>query len=538
VLNKGERVEAATSPLWVAIVALGHVVTRARIEYVAVVVGLVCSVAAMAAASAAAAVMARPDRNSAGPRPLVWAPLGALVYLALPPAWDFATSGLDTSLAVAWLGAAALLLALAAGGRAKLLPTALVIGLGPLVRPDMAVLTAVFLVALVVVDRRRWGITAAAAAAPALVYQVFRMGYYGLVVPNTAIAKEASTVNLNQGLRYLGDTFGTYALLVPLAAAAVVAAAVIAATRRRGASLTPVIAPVAGGLIHGAYITLVGGDFMSSRLLLPSIFAVLIPVMVVGVPRPTRALVQAAVPLAVVAVWAIVCVTSLRVPYLPHVGPDGIADERSFWLDQARHDNPVTVEAFGGLFLARWGKATGLRAARHERDLCFVVQFGEECQTPPGVLDARWHTGAAVAAGNIGVISASAPLNAHIIDLGGLADPLIARQRLRARHRPGHEKGVRIEWVVAKFTSPESPLPAGLDPDLAARTRAALRCHRFTDLEQATTARLTPSRFLKNLVGAAGRSFWRFDDEHPKPCAPTNPSNPSNPSTPATPARS
>jgi arabinofuranosyltransferase len=56
--------------------------------------------------------------------------------------------------------------------------------------------------------------------------------------------------------------------------------------------------PVACGVAHTAYVVRVGGDFMHARFLLPSLFAVLLPVAVVaGARGRTRA------GLAVIVVW-------------------------------------------------------------------------------------------------------------------------------------------------------------------------------------------------------------------------------------------
>lgn len=67
-------------------------------------------------------------------------------------------------------------------------------GLGPLVRPDLAVASMAMLTAAAALVRPGWrrllGLGAVAAALPAA-YQVFRMGYYGMLVPSTALAKEA-----------------------------------------------------------------------------------------------------------------------------------------------------------------------------------------------------------------------------------------------------------------------------------------------------------------------------------------------------------
>ena len=43
------------------------------------------------------------------------------------------------------------------------------------------------------------------------------MGYFAMLVPNTALAKEAGLSRWGQGAAYAWDTLGTYWLLVPLA---------------------------------------------------------------------------------------------------------------------------------------------------------------------------------------------------------------------------------------------------------------------------------------------------------------------------------
>ena len=69
-------------------------------------------------------------------------PAGVLIVLALPPFWEFATSGLETGLTVGWTGVCWWLLvraALARPGPRWAVGAAVVLGVGPLVRPDLAV---------------------------------------------------------------------------------------------------------------------------------------------------------------------------------------------------------------------------------------------------------------------------------------------------------------------------------------------------------------------------------------------------------------
>ena len=74
-----------------------------------------------------------------------WVPFGALAYVALPVAWDWASGGLENGLSIAWLGALALLVARlgvrdAALGGWPALGAGVVIGLGALLDLQAAAL--------------------------------------------------------------------------------------------------------------------------------------------------------------------------------------------------------------------------------------------------------------------------------------------------------------------------------------------------------------------------------------------------------------
>ena len=93
VFNMGERVEANTSTLWQYLIFLVRWVSHANLEGIAVYLGLFLAVAAMVVGTGASASM----RSGAV------LPAGALVYLALPPARDFFTSGLEWGLCIFYL---------------------------------------------------------------------------------------------------------------------------------------------------------------------------------------------------------------------------------------------------------------------------------------------------------------------------------------------------------------------------------------------------------------------------------------------------
>jgi arabinofuranosyltransferase len=113
VFNAGERVEVATSTLWLGLLTVVDVVTPLRLEWPAVVLQLALGTFGLVAGMAGALRLARlRSPGAAGgtavgtPRELgrTIVPLGAAAYIAVAFGWDFATGGLENSLGLAWLG--------------------------------------------------------------------------------------------------------------------------------------------------------------------------------------------------------------------------------------------------------------------------------------------------------------------------------------------------------------------------------------------------------------------------------------------------
>ena len=104
----------------------------------------------------------------------------------------------------------------------------------------------------------------------------------------------------------------------------------------------------------------------------------------------------------------------------------------------------------------------------------------------------------------------------HLVDRNGLADPLAARLRLRDPRppRPGHEKILPEDWVLARFAVPTSQRGRRMlaDPGVDAASRA-LACAPLRELVAATTAPLDAGRFLANIGYAVRQRSLRFAPE-------------------------
>ena len=510
VFNAGERIEIYTSTLWLGLLAVGEaLVPGDHVEWVSVVLGLTFAVGGVAAA-VTAATLSMPRAPG-----VVAVPLGALVFVALPPAWEYATSGLESGLSFAWLGLTYLGLVAARHGSTYVLTRpsvlAVAIGLGVLIRPDYAFFCAAFLLVLVAIQGRRRGWWMArfvllAGALPFL-YQLFRMGYFAALTPNTAIAKEAGATHWGRGLRYLWDTAGTYwvpVVLVPLLAVAVARAR--AATERRDTLL--VVAPIVAAVLHLLFIAKVGGDFMHGRFVLPGLFALLLPVMAIPLGRTAAAVAL----VALVVVWAGVAAIALRPAYdgTREFSDTGIADERGYYASSALNEHPVTLDDYRAFWWAQKGHALRRREARGERVVTFDVP-----NPPPyvpqdmPVLEGL-PTTLVAGAGTVGLVSYAAGPEVRIVDRFGLGDPIAARVEGSppsefpqvgggtGKNRPGHEKLLMFEWVLGRFGERGARRPPEVDPARVRAAQDATSCGELREVLVAVAAPLTASRFLDN----------------------------------------
>ena len=598
VFNAGERVESNTSTLWTYLIYGTHEVVGYRLELVSLGLALTLSMLAVACAMLGARVMYRGTRRAPAGGPMLLLPFGVLVYVMLPPARDFASSGLETGLVICWIGVMWLglqlwarsphregRLGLPAPGTAAI---AFIAGLGPLVRPEMALAAAVFL-AMMAASRQSWrhlGWLVVIAGTVPVVYQLWRMSYYALPYPLTAVAKDAGGAKWDKGAEYLWDLLAPYVLLLPLVAvlvAGLVALWARTAPRRtagassgppllrlgirslhRGSESGPAVADSGSGegdddeggrllrlrgrvrstpvvtvaflvvaLVMLLYVTRVGGDFMHGRVLLPSLFLILLPVSVVPLPvGPARGSADASVRRVAVpvtaAAWLVVIGWAVTVQVVEDpfreepesITSAGIVDERQFYIQRTGHRHPLLADDY--LDFPRM-RALVRDVSRNETGAVFLPV--------PGFQD-RWDVVAydhpmpglapfelpedpvkTVVFLNLGMTSMNLPLDVGVYDTVGLASPLAAHTDRMEDGRIGHDKFLPYDWVLAQRQVIENPVnfPRWIDVNWVNQAEVALQCPATQALIESYSAPLTPERRWSNLVNAFSFAEYRIN---------------------------
>ena len=508
VFNVGERVEVYTDPLWIVTLTIFYGIVRfVPIEWWSVICGLAFS--GLGVLFGGLAVLRLGRRHGTQ----VVLPMGMLSVAVVAGVWDFTTSGLETGLVLAWMGSAWWMLVRARDGHGRIGWAALVAGLGFTIHPDLVLVSlplGAALVCLVVSRSRRdqvpfrWRkliVPVVAFAALPMASELFRMVYFGMLVPNTALAKDGFGSDWAQGWTYLRDFARPYWLWVPLSVLVVVTAMRCAGWWKRGQRLDCVVvaAPFVGGVLETLYVVKIGGDFMHARMLLPAFFAMALPLWIDPKRSEERWL-----PLAITLGWAGVCLVGLRYTQ-PLIGPSGIANERSYYIFASTNPHPITLGDYGDASWAQYGEILRVAASKtprqelilNEPPLLFLPASKRLFFIPASsALPLRL----VAPTKNLGLIGEAAGPNVYLFDQLSLANPVSSHFVETTRGRPGHENVAAPAWMVGRFAFPGDAVPAGVKSSDVAAVRGALACQPLSGYVQAITSSLSLSQMFSDLV--------------------------------------
>lgn len=398
--NTVERVQTYTHPLWMLVVSACYVVTQ-EVFFTVIAVSIALSVATVLLIAFGAA------RSPAA------GCLGVAVLTLSKAFVDYSTSGLENPLSHLVFAAFLVLFFRRDMSLTTLYLLASLAALGAVNRIDTALLyLPVLAFALFTVGRARGLAVIAAGFMPLVLWESFSLFYYGFLFPNTAYAKlfaagVTGSELARHGWYYLQNSASIDPLTL-LTIGAGVAAGLSSRDRRQAA--------VCGGIVaYLAYIVYIGGDFVTGRFLTAPLLGA---VVLLSRWQPlSRAVVVVAS-----GVVLVVGLTSSEPPPLSTsaagsegkilMDAHGIADERAYYYP------------YSGLLRA----LQGVTVASHPWAL--------------EGLDARRRQVPLALRGDIGYFGFYAGPQVHIVDVWGLADPLIARLPARTD----------VPWRVGHFT--------------------------------------------------------------------------------------
>lgn len=494
--NRNIRVESFSHPLWFLILSVLRIGGESLLGPLSALTGIAFATLGLWFATSAALCRKQGVDNQF--------PFGSLMICALPPFWDFASSGLETGLTFFWIGLSSLVLSLGLRKKERLtVSTFAILGLGPLVRIDLACIALpLFLISLLLSKTKLHWLRALTLRTfvfilPSLAWEIFRMGYYGLLIPNTYLSKEGLGSRWDQGLLYLQDTYGLYWLCPVIALGLLLAArnhigAEKADPSTRFTHAIP-IALLVGGTIHTFFVTKAGGDFMHARLLLPGIFSITAAFASVRLPT---SIVLSRMCVAITLTWAFTIALSVRPTYSGYIDKNGLADERMFYVNSSRISHPISADDYRFHNFYRIGEELRYKA-RTERVSAFY-----------------W--------AHIGIAISVLPNDIIVIDPLTLNDYIGSHTILTKRGRPGHEKIARAAWFLARY-----PAGTGLvinqqlqeafkikeTPEAIQAARAALATPQLLELTSATTDPMTPELFIRNIFRAWRLTTLRFPND-------------------------
>ena len=485
VFNAGERVEAATSTLWIVVLVVGRALfgAFASMEWITLLASL--------GGRGRRVRRRRARRRGSLHRGRATAssfPVGLILVAAVAVVWDFSTSGLEMGLVWLWIAASWYVLdhrraRPARSTGADALGFGVMLGLAPLVRPDLTLMMLCLLVAWFVLVRPRRIVLRprrdlrAARRVPDLPHGLLRdRSCPPPRSPRTRAGSTSARAGRTRRTSSGRTGCGSRAILIvaTIVYRAPRAAATAASRSRPSAMLAAGL--VARALHHRDRRRLHARPAAAPGVLRARRCPASIAVRVARSP-PHRGVVGIT---ALAVVWALVSIVRVPAAAEPAVVP------RSARSATSAHG--VGRQAASDRHAVR-----PQRQRRPPRAYASGVRGYfklTDKQPRPGLDPERVRAHARLDR------RARVRRRAHgsgSIDIGGLAEPLAARTAPVPGRPAGHRKQIDDAWYDARFGATERRSPK----DVAARH--ALTCGPIPGLLEAVDAKLTPGRFFSNI---------------------------------------
>ena len=424
VFNVGERVEGFTSPLWVFVLSFFRISSSWELRQIAIAFGLVASTTTIA-------ILLFLDY-----RGRVAFPVGILLLITNSAFRDFATSGFETSLTLLLLTIVALLIKhttfLDRPAKVGFVTSLLVLS-----RPE-ALLILAFLFVVYAADllRTRNLIRFVKFISfPALLvggYQIFRMGYYASLLPNTFYAKKGGELYLNQGLNYLLDFVYSY----PFTALVLFLGVLVVFLNKENELFKGRLSLIFLSILLFSYVLYSGGDFMHGRSLLMAFTLLTISVGDIWETKlnkyfPKIGFLGWGTTLIVLGFLIVAGLSQKSFTAVRHKQINGINDERvHFNFDK------VGPDEFGEYLMERiTGQFEWRERGYYYRDIAEATDTRILVNMP-----------------NIGFFGYAAGDNVSVMGTG-LIDPYQARIPIKKRGTIGHEGETRWDYMLYRKPS-------------------------------------------------------------------------------------
>ncbi len=313
----------------------------------------------------------------------------------------FSTSGFETPLSFFLI---ILIFIFLTKNREKSLLFGLLVGLLGIHRIDFLVYTAFLIFYTWRKNGRESRISLAAALSLLMAFQLFRMGYFAELLPNSAIAKLFVPTHVKMGFNYLMDFVKVSNLLLLLFISILIF--------KSKHDFLKII--VSASLLHILITVERGGGYMHSRLLLPDYFS--------------------------------------------------LALASSFYIQKAKFPEKlkkvlILFAAFypiiSHILVPHWNTSRNSYYPLNKSGLYFSNLFSEEVDHPWYIqgknlkyLAENLKRPLKVEVQGTGMLGFAAGERVWIVDYYGLTDPIVARVKVKYRWRPGHEKFVPNQYRI------------------------------------------------------------------------------------------